>query len=96
MQVGQYGGEVASAFDGGSGGDPEVYPHFGGNDVGEGRLSQSWWPVKQYMVKCLTSPFGRGDGNAQVIFDFFLPDELIEATRPETGVEGGIFSTGLT
>jgi len=48
------------------------------------------------MVKCLTSAFGRGDSNAQVAFDLFLPDELIETARPEVGVEGSIFSTWFT
>jgi hypothetical protein len=48
------------------------------------------------MVECLTSTLGRGDSNAQVTFDLFLPDEIIEAARPETGVEGSIFSTGFT
>jgi hypothetical protein len=48
------------------------------------------------MVECLTSTFGRGDSNAQVTFDLFLPDELIDTARPEVGVEGSIFSTGFT
>jgi len=48
------------------------------------------------MVKCLASTFGRGYSNAQVLFDLLLPDEVIDAARPEAGVKGSIFYTGFT
>jgi len=48
------------------------------------------------VVECLTSPFRRRDGDAQVLFGLFLADELIKVARPEAGVKGSIFSTGFT
>jgi len=48
------------------------------------------------VVQCLASTFRRRDGNAQVLFNLFLPDELIEVARPQAGVKGSIFSAGFT
>jgi len=36
------------------------------------------------------------DGDAQVLFNLFLPDEFIELAWPQAGVKGSIFSTGFT
>jgi len=47
------------------------------------------------VVQCLASTLRRRDGNAQVLFYLFLPDELSNAARPETGVKGSIFSAGF-
>jgi hypothetical protein len=96
MQVGQYGRQVSGTFNGRPGSDPDVHPHFDGNYVGEGGLSQPGRSVKQHVVECLTSAFRRRDGNTQVLFGLFLPDELIKMARPEAGVKGSIFSTGFT
>jgi len=64
--------------------------------VGKGCLSQAGWSVKQHVVECFTSTFRGRDGDTQVLFDFFLADEIIEAARPKAGVKGSIFSTGFT
>jgi hypothetical protein len=47
------------------------------------------------MVQGLASAFRRRDGDAQVLFNLFLPDELIEMARPQVGVKGSVFSAGF-
>jgi len=47
------------------------------------------------VVQCLASTLRRRYGNAQVLFDLFLSDELGNAARPEAGVKGSIFRAGL-
>jgi len=48
------------------------------------------------VVERLTSTLRGRDGDTQVLFDFFLADEIIKAARPKAGVKGSIFSTGFT
>jgi len=48
------------------------------------------------VVQCLAPTLSRRDGNVQILLDFFLSDELIEAAWPEAGVKGSIFSAGFT
>ena len=48
------------------------------------------------MVERFTSTLRRRDGNAQVLFYLFLPDEIIEVAWPQAGVKGSIFRAGFT
>jgi hypothetical protein len=48
------------------------------------------------MIERLSPPFGGGDGDADVFFNFFLADELREAAGTEIGVKRPVFGAGLT
>jgi len=64
--------------------------------MGEGRLTQAGWPVKQNMVERLASAFRCLYGNAQVFLGLILPDEIIQMAWPEADVQGAIFSIWFT
>jgi hypothetical protein len=48
------------------------------------------------MVERFTSTFRRRDGDAQVLFDLFLADEITKTARSKAGVKRRIFSAGFT
>jgi hypothetical protein len=43
------------------------------------------------MVQSFVTAFGSGDGDFQIFLDFSLPDEIIQAAGPETGLQYRIF-----
>jgi hypothetical protein len=48
------------------------------------------------VVQCLAPALRRRDGNAQVLFNLFLADEIIEVAWPQAGFKGSIFNAGFT
>jgi hypothetical protein len=95
-QIGEYGRQVAGAFDGGTGGDFYTNSHFGSDDIGESSFSQAGGTIKQRVVQGFTPAFSRGNGDIQVLFYSVLADEIIQAVRPETDVQDRIFTAGLS
>jgi hypothetical protein len=45
------------------------------------------------VIQCFVSTLGSGNGYLEVFLDFVLPDEIIQAPRPETGFQDRIFSS---
>ena len=43
------------------------------------------------MIESFVSAFGSSNGNLEVFLDFVLPNEIIQASRPEIGFQDGIF-----
>jgi hypothetical protein len=64
--------------------------------MGEGCLAKAGRSIEQDVVQRFTSALRRCDGNAKILFNLFLPDELIEAARPQAGVKRSIFNAGFT
>jgi hypothetical protein len=45
------------------------------------------------MVQGFVSTLGGGNGYLEVFFELVLPDEIIQATRSEAGIQDRIFVT---
>ena len=74
VEVGEDGGEVAPALDGGAGRETDLHPQFGGDDVRQRGLAEAGRAVQQDVVERLPAHFGGGDVDGQILFDLFLPD----------------------
>jgi hypothetical protein len=55
--------------------------------VRERRLAEAGRAIEQRVVEGLVAVLGGVDGDAEVVLELGLPDELIETTRPEGDVE---------
>jgi hypothetical protein len=76
VEVRQYGGQVAAAFDGRSRGDAYAHPHFDGDDICQRGLSEARGAVQQDVVEGFPArPRGR-NSYAQVFFYLGLPDKF--------------------
>jgi hypothetical protein len=56
--------------------------------VGERRLAEARRAVEENVVEGLVTLEGRLDGDAQVVFELLLADELVQPPRAQSGVEG--------
>jgi hypothetical protein len=52
--------------------------------VGEGGLAQAWGPVEEEVVERLLPLFRRVHGNAEVVLELLLADELAETSRSKS------------
>lgn len=77
------GGEVASAFDGGAGGDAEVAAHFVGDDAGHSGFAEAGWAVEEDVIDGFGAFFSSGDGEFEVVFETVLADVFVEGLRAE-------------
>jgi hypothetical protein len=59
--------------------------------MGQGGLAQAGGAVEQDVVQRFVPAFGGGDADAQVVLDYRLPDEVIEAPWPQAGVQWQVF-----
>ena len=87
LEVREDGGEVARALDGGAGGDAHGDAHLGGDDVGERGLAEAGRAVEEQVVERLAALLGGVDGDAEVVLELLLADELIEAPGAEGDVD---------
>ncbi len=95
FEVGQDSREVAAALDGGSRCYFDAHPHLHRDDVGQGSLAQARRAVENDVVQGFTPPLRRLDGDAQVLLDAVLADEVLEAVRAQAEIERGVFDAGL-
>ena len=91
LEVGEDGGHVAGALDGGAGGDADVHPHLGRDDVGERGLAESGRPVEEDVVERLLALLRGEDADAEVVLDLLLPDVLLERAGAQARLGGGVF-----
>jgi hypothetical protein len=63
--------------------------------VGEGGLAEAGRAVEEEMVERLAALFGGVDGDAEVVLELFLADELVEAAGPESGFQRLVFVLDL-
>ena len=89
-QAGEDGGEIPGTLDGGARCRADLRPHLGRHDVGEGRLAEAGRTVQQDVVDRLGAMLGGINQDRQVLLDARLPRELIEATRPDRGLEAAL------
>jgi hypothetical protein len=87
LQVRQDRGEVAGALDGGTGGDAHGDAHLGGDDVGERGLAEAGRAVEEHVVQRLVALLRGLDGDAQVVLQPLLADELAQLSGPEGSIE---------
>jgi hypothetical protein len=90
LQIGQDGGQVAGALDGGAGGDLDVNTYLRGDDVGQAGLPQARRPVKKDMVDRLAAGLGCRNCYFKVFLGLFLPDEVGQRTGAKAGIEGNV------
>ena len=64
--------------------------------MGQRCLAQAGRAVEQSVIQCLTPAFGRPDGDAQVIFNLVLADEVAKVAGPQISVERCVLNIGLT
>jgi hypothetical protein len=43
------------------------------------------------MIECFVPAFGSSNGNLEVFLDLALPNEIIQASRPEISFQDGVF-----
>ena len=91
LQAGQDRGEIARTFDRRTGGDAHGDTHFGGDDVGECGLAEAGRAVEEDVVERFFAFGGGLDGDAEVVLELLLADELIKATRPKGRVQRFVF-----
>ena len=63
--------------------DAQLRVHLVGDDVGEGRFSQSRRAVQQYVVERVAAHERRLDEDAEIIDDFILPGEGFQLLRAD-------------
>ena len=76
-QVGENGGEVTGALNGRPRGDLDAHPHLDCDDVGQSRLAQAGWAIKQGMIECLAPRGGRFETYLEILDDPLLANILI-------------------
>ena len=59
-------------------------------------LTQTGWPVEEYMVQRFVSAFSRRDSYVQIALNLVLADEIIKATGSEAGIKWYVLSAGFT
>jgi hypothetical protein len=91
LEVRQDGGEVAGAFDRGTGGDADGDAHLGGDDVSEGGLAKAGRAVEEQVVERFAALLGGVDGDAEVVLELLLADELVEAPGAKCGFQRLVF-----
>ena len=89
-EVGQDSGQVAGAFDSGSGGCFNVNAYLGGNDMRQTGLAEAGRPVKQDMVDRLTPAFSRGNSYLEVFLGLLLSDKVGQVPGSKTRIERGV------
>ena len=95
LEVGENGGEVAGAFNGGTGGDAEIGAHFAGDDAGHGGFTEAGRSVEKDVIKdgAIGTLFDGIYSEFEVGFEVFLPDIIGKTSRPERsffGLLGGV------
>jgi hypothetical protein len=76
LEICQDGRQVSGAFYRRARRCPDIYTDFEGDNVGQGGLAQSGWPVQQDVVQRLPPALGSVDGDIQVVLRFLLTDEV--------------------
>lgn len=84
-ETGQNGCEVAWPFNGRPACHMELNTHFGGNDAGKGGFPKTWRPGKQQVVGGLVPTAGGFQNDAEMFFEFALPDELLKCPGAQPG-----------
>jgi hypothetical protein len=95
-QIGQYGGQVAGAFDGRPRCRLDVYPDFRGNDMGKAGLTQARRSVEQDVVECFATAAGGGNGYLEIFLGLVLSGKIGKVSRSETGIKWCVLGAGLT
>src|SRR5262245_19243274 len=90
VEVGEDGGEVAGALQGGPAGDAQCHTELGGDDPGQRRLPGSGWAGEQQVVDGLAPPSGRAEQDVEVLLEPLLTHELGEAPRAERRLLGAL------
>ena len=82
-QLGEDAGEVGGLFEDGAGGGAELGADLARDDVPQRGLAQPRRAGEEDVVERLAALARRLDVDLQVLDDLGLPDELVEASRPE-------------
>src|ERR1700678_966249 len=80
-EIGQDGSQVTFNLQGRAGGLLEGCSQLVRNNAGQRSLAESRWPVEQHMIECLAAGLSRLNGDVKILFDFVLPDELLQPLR---------------
>ena len=83
VEVRQKTRQVARLVQHGTRREPQLRPHFVGDDVGEGGLAQSRGAVQQHVVERVAAHERRFDEDAEIIDDLVLAGEVFELLRPD-------------
>ena len=87
-ELGEDGGEVAGALERRAGRDVQLHVHLGGDDRRQRRLAEPRGSGEEQVVDGLPAAPGRLEDDAEVLLQFALSDELVEAPRPQPGLDG--------
>ena len=86
LEVGEQSRQIPRLFNGGAGGDTDLYPHLVGDDAAEGGFAQARGAMEQHVVQGFSPHFGRLDEHLQVGLGLGLADVLIQGLRPQRGL----------
>ena len=86
LEVGEDGGEVPSALDGGARGGVHLGPHLVCHDARERRLAEARGAREDHVVERLAAVARGLDEHAEVLPHALLADVLVERPRPERAV----------
>ena len=87
-ELGEDGGQVAGALERRAGRDVQVHAHLGGDDRRQRRLAEARRAGEEQVVDGLLAAAGRLEHDAEVLLQLALADELVEAARPQSGLDG--------
>src|ERR1041385_2381109 len=94
LKVGQQRCDVAGFLDRRTGRGFQLGAHFVRDDVGERRLTQTWWSSEQHVIECFAASARGFHVNAQVLFYLTLSDVLFDASGAQRQIELTIFVSG--
>src|SRR5690606_26172597 len=87
FEVRQDGGQVARSLQRRSRGEPQVGPHLGGHDPGQGGLTQPGRTREEDVVEGSSLAAGGIDRDPEPFLDLLLADELVETMRSECDLD---------
>lgn len=90
FEVRKYRTEIADFFDGRTGSDADIHPHFFGDDIGESCFAEASRSIEKYVLYIFSATAGRFDEESEIGLDFFLADIFRESLRAERVVENDV------
>ncbi len=87
FERGEYAGQVAGLVEDGTRGDLEAHAELVGDDTGQGGFAEAGRAVEQQVVEGLVAHARCGDEYPEVVDDFFLAVECLEASGAQGALE---------
>ena len=87
LQRGEDGRHVALALEGRPGDRADADTELLAHDLRQRRLAEARWPDEEHVIERLPARRGCIQGDPELLLDPLLPDEVVEAARPQAALD---------